>query len=124
MSQSPQLVTSRPIDAVNEEVWIVPPDCEGVKRALLMGVNYTGEDHALTSCHSDIRNMKQYLMQVHGVERENMLIIMDDDNHHQPTKQLFLDGLRRLCEISQPGDSIFVQFSGKLRSHTTTSRRA
>jgi hypothetical protein len=112
LTQQPQLLTSRPINAVDEEACIVPPYCEGVKRALLMGVNYAGQRNKLSSCHSDVRNMKQFLMQVHGLQRENMLIIMDDGNHHEPTKQLFLDGLRRLCEISRPGDSIFVQFSG------------
>lgn len=96
LTQVPQLSASRPID-VNEEIMISNPmgtrgdeydddeDDEaddsgrrnrGVKRALLVGVNYTGEANALTSCHNDVRNMKDFLMQVHGFERENMLIMM------------------------------------------------
>ncbi len=98
LTQVPQLSASRPID-VNEEIMISNPvrygrgedddydedeDDEsgrgghysGVKRALLIGVNYTGEPNALTSCHNDVRNMKDFLMQVHGFERENMLIMM------------------------------------------------
>jgi hypothetical protein len=113
LEQIPQLSTSRQID-MNEEICITPPDCEGVKRAMLIGLNYTDDENALTSCHNDVRNMKKFLMEVHGFQRENMMILMDDGNHHEPTKQLILDGLRRLCEISQPGDCIFFQFSGKL----------
>lgn len=88
LTQVPQLSTSRPID-VNEEIVISNPtsgegDDEseigeggvGVKRAMLVGVNYTGEPNALTSCHNDVRNMKDFLMQVHGFQRENMLVLM------------------------------------------------
>jgi metacaspase-1 len=114
LAQTPQLSASRPID-VNEEIWITPPDCKGVKRALLIGVNYAGEPNALSSCHSDVRNMKDFLIQIQGFKRENMLIMMDDGNHHEPTKQLILDSLRRLCEISRPNDCIFFQFSGTFR---------
>lgn len=113
LTQQPQLSTSRPVD-VNEELHIVPPDCRGTKRALLVGINYVGEANALTGCHNDIRNMKEFLMKVHGFERKNMLILMDDDKHHTPDKQLIMDGLRTLAKISKPGDCIFFQFSGTL----------
>jgi hypothetical protein len=111
LTQSPQLSASRPID-VNQEIHIVPPDCEGTKRAMLVGINYVGHDNALTGCHKDTRNIKEFLMKVHGFERENMLILMDDDKHHFPTKALIEDGFKRLTEISEPGDCIFIQFSG------------
>lgn len=111
LTQQPQLSASRPID-VDEELFIVPPDCTGVKRAMLIGINYEGEPNALTGAQTDARNIKEFLMQVHGFERENMLILMDDGNHHAPNKQLIMDGFRRLTEISEPGDVIFIQFSG------------
>lgn len=111
LNQEPQLSTSRPID-VDEELHIVAPDSEGTKRALLVGINYVGEPNALTGCQKDTRNVKEYLIDVCGFERENMLILMDDGKHHQPTKQLIQDALVRLTEISEPGDSIFFQFSG------------
>ena len=79
---------------------------------MLIGINYVGDPHALTGCHNDVRNMKDFLMEVHGFERENMLILVDDELHHFPTKQLILDGFRKLAEISKPGDAIFIHFSG------------
>lgn len=114
LNQQPQLSSSRPID-VNSELHIVPPDCEGIRRALLVGINYEGEPNSLSGCQKDTRNVKEFLINVCGFERENMLILMDDGKHHQPTKQLIEDGLVRLVEISEPGDVIFFQFSGKLR---------
>jgi hypothetical protein len=37
---------------------------------------------------------------------------MDDGKHHEPTKKIIMDGFRRLVEISEPGDVVFIQFSG------------
>jgi len=111
LTQLPQLSSSRPID-VNEELFIVPPECEGTRRALLVGINYVDEESRLSGCHNDVRNVKYYLMDYLGFERQNMLILEDDDLHHFPTKQLILDGLRTLAQISQPGDVIFIHFSG------------
>ena len=114
LTQIPQLSSSRMID-VDEPLRIVPEDFdeeENTKRAMLIGINYVGESGELTGCHNDTRNMKDFLMEVCGFERENMLILMDDGKHHEPTKQLIMDGFRKLAEISEPGDVIFIQFSG------------
>ena len=111
LPQVPQLSSSRMID-LEETMQIVPDGYEGTKRALLIGINYTGEANALTSCHNDVRNIKDFLMKVHGFQRDEMLILMDDGKHHEPTKKMIMDGFRRLTEISEPGDVVFVQFSG------------
>ena len=123
LSQQPQLSASRPID-VDEELHIVPPDCQGTKRAMLIGINYEGEPNSLTGCQTDARNMKDFLVRVHGFERENMLILMDDGKHHAPNKQLIMDGFRRLTEISEPGDVIFIQFSGEYSRRSFKAQRA
>ena len=115
LHQQPQLASSRHID-VNEEIHIVPPHCNGTKRALLVGINYVGEKNALTGCHKDARNMKDFLIDICGFERENMLILMDDDKHHFPTKKLIEDSLLKLAEISEPGDCISFLFSGMSNS--------
>jgi hypothetical protein len=111
LPQVPQLSSSRMID-LEETLQIVPDGYEGTKRAMLIGINYTGEPNALTSCHNDVRNIKDFLMKVHHFERDDMLILMDDGKHHEPTKKIIMDGFRRLVEISEPGDVVFIQFSG------------
>ena len=115
LPQVPQLSSSRLID-VNEPMRIVPDDFDeevNTKRAMLIGINYVGEQGELTGCHNDTRNMKDFLIQVCGFQRENMLILMDDGKHHQPTKEMIMSGFHKLAEISEPGDVIFIQFSGK-----------
>lgn len=41
-----------------------------------------------------------------------MLILKDDGNHLEPTKQNILNAFVRLTQYSQPGDVVFVSFSG------------
>ena len=50
-SQVPQLTSSRMID-VNNPMHIVPPGATGRRRALLIGINYTGQQGQLSGCHN------------------------------------------------------------------------
>lgn len=52
-SQVPQLTSSRMID-VNKIMRIVPPGSTGRRRALLIGINYTGQQGELRGCHNDV----------------------------------------------------------------------
>lgn len=108
--QVPQLSSSRWID-VNQPMFIVPPKT-GVRRALLIGINYVGQKGELKSCHNDVENMKSYLIQGQGFRATEMLILKDDGHHTKPTKENILNGLIRLTQYSQPGDVVFVSFSG------------
>ena len=48
--QIPQLTSSRLID-VNKPMHIRPPNSNGRKRAVLIGINYTGQQGQLVSCY-------------------------------------------------------------------------
>lgn len=116
---STQVVTlsmSRPIDVMNEPARISTLYSNGIKRALLIAVQYEGDDDGnahLSTCHDDLRAIRRYLIHEQGFEKHNILNILDDNGrHHIPTKQLVMKCLTRLCEISEPGDSMFVLFSG------------
>ena len=41
-----------------------------------------------------------------------MLVLKDDGKHMMPTRQNIMDGFVRLTQYSQPGDIVFVSFSG------------
>ena len=41
-SQIPQLTSSQKMN-VTDQFYIVPPNCQGTKRAVLIGINYTGQ---------------------------------------------------------------------------------
>lgn len=109
--QIPQLSSSRCTD-VDKEMCIVPKDCTGTKRALLIGINYTGMTGELSGCHNDVGNIKKYLIDVCGFNENEMLILMDDGVHHQPTRRNIIGGFQKLSEYAKAGDVVFVHYSG------------
>ena len=97
---------------VNSIMHIVPPGSEGTKRAVLIGINYTGQQGELRGCHNDVRNIKEYLIRVQGFKESDMLILMDDGKHHPPTKKNIEQAFVRITQYSQAGDCVFVHYSG------------
>ena len=77
--QIPTLTSSRIIDASSKgggttaPMQIVPPN-SGRRRALLIGINYVGQQGQLTACHSDCKNVLEYLLNVHGFREEECLV--------------------------------------------------
>lgn len=109
-AQTPQLTSSRYID-VEKPLQIVPPG-SGRRRALLIGINYVGQQGQLTACHNDVNNIREFLTEVYGFKESEMLILMDDARHFPPTKRNIEDAMIRLTRYSQPNDVAFVSFSG------------
>mmetsp|Transcript_2400 Transcript_2400/g.5560 ORF Transcript_2400/g.5560 Transcript_2400/m.5560 type:complete len:333 (+) Transcript_2400:926-1924(+) len=112
--QVPQLSSSRMIDK-DKPLKIVPPGSTGEKRAILIGINYVGQENELKGCHNDVGMMKEYLIEYEGFEENDMTILMDDKKHEEPTKKNIMKALREAAH-SQPGDVVFVYFSGHGRS--------
>lgn len=109
--QIPQLSSSRMLD-VNNPFEIVPRNSKGRRRAVLIGINYEGQQGQLSGCHNDARNIKKYLIQKQGFKESDMLILMDDGRHHTPTRRNILDAFDRVVEYSEPGDVVFIHYSG------------
>lgn len=116
-AQHPTLTTTRKFD-LNKPFSIVPDNFEpkkGKKRSLLIGCNYTNIHGAeLKASHDDIGSMKDYIVNVHGFpETEGLMtILVDDDHHKHPTHLNITEAFKNLSEQSQPGDAVFIQFSG------------
>lgn len=110
-SQIPQLSSSRPLD-VDAPFNIVPDGSNGVRRAILIGINYIGQQGQLSGCHNDVLNMKEYLMDVHGFEEQNIIVLMDDGFHLNPTRANILNQYAKLVAASEPGDVCFCHYSG------------
>lgn len=111
--QVPQLSSSRMLD-VNHQFEIVPPESmrSGARRALLIGINYVGQQGQLSGCHNDVNNIKKYLIKHQGFLEKDMLILMDDGRHHQPTRANIMNGLDRVSQYSKAGDVVFIHYSG------------
>lgn len=110
-SQIPQLSSSRPLD-VDAPFNIVPDGSNGVRRAILIGINYIGQQGQLSGCHNDVLNMKEYLMDVHGFEEQHIIVLMDDGFHLNPTRANILNQYAKLVAASEPGDVCFCHYSG------------
>lgn len=110
-AQIPQLSSSRMINVESEPMHICPPG-SGRRRAVLIGINYTGQEGELTACHDDCNNVAEYLTTVQGFDPSQMLILMDDGKHTLPTKENIVNAFKLLALYSQPGDVVFVSFSG------------
>ncbi len=114
--QIPQLTSSRMID-VHDPFAITPTDGSfkrksNTQRALLIGINYTGQKGQLSGCHNDVNNVAKYLMDVQGFRRENVTILMDDGAHKNPTKSNILTAYKRLVRECREGDVVFCHYSG------------
>jgi len=89
-------------------------NCTGRRKALLIGINYFGQHSALRGCVNDVKNMSAYLNGHFGYQREDMVILTDDQQNpmSQPTKANILRAMHWLVKDAQPHDSLFFHYSG------------
>jgi len=109
--QIPQLSSSRPLD-ITHPFEIVPEGSTGVRRALLIGINYVGQQGELSGCHNDVLNMIEYIKDVHGFEDRNITVLMDDGEHREPTRDNILNAYTQLVQQSEAGDCCYCHYSG------------
>lgn len=115
--QAPTIGATRKFD-LNQPFSLVPESFDkstGKKRSLLIGCNYNGTEGAeLKASHDDICSMKDYIVNVHGFPESDdmMTVLLDDDQHRPPTFMNIVEAFKSLSEESQPGDAVFIQFSG------------
>lgn len=110
-SQIPQLSSSRKMN-IHDTFHIASPNSSGTRRALLIGINYVGQQGQLSGCHNDVDNIKEYILNVHGFQENNITVLMDDGNHTNPTKSNIMNAFAMLVQESEYGDSVFVHYSG------------
>ena len=86
---------------------------KGTKKALLIGMNYIGQEGELGGCINDVNNMKS-LIRSQGIteDQDHMLILTDDqeDSRYQPTQNNISEGMNWLVRGAQRNDSLFLFF--------------
>ncbi|ODQ64054.1 hypothetical protein NADFUDRAFT_67409 [Nadsonia fulvescens var. elongata DSM 6958] len=87
---------------------------QGRRKALLIGINYTGSANALRGCINDVQNISNFLKQCYGYSPDDMVILTDDQANprSQPTKANILSAMQWLVANARPNDSLFFHFSG------------
>ncbi|MDD5753173.1 MAG: caspase family protein [Methylococcales bacterium] len=84
-----------------------------VKRALIIGINYTGSRNALAGCINDAKDIMDMLIEHYKFDENNIVLLIDKKRHHmQPTRENILFWIRKLVKETKAGDELFVHYSG------------
>lgn len=100
---------------------IAEENSKSLKRALLIGINYFGQDSELSGCQNDIANMKTYLRKCGYRE---FVVLQDSKNDPQflnpaaPTRKNILEAMRKFIQTATPGMELYIHYSGH-GSHLT-----
>ena len=106
-------VTSSRFLTLKDKFRVIPPNFGGNRKALIIGINYTGKAFELPGCHNDCYNLIKFLKDVHGFVDEDFTILMDDDGKHaEPTRENILKALHRFAFSVNPGDAVFFHYAG------------
>ncbi|PPR00695.1 hypothetical protein CVT24_000983 [Panaeolus cyanescens] len=117
------LADERGLDEVFEEILRLIPvnprfcfsNCTGRKKAVCVGVNYTGQKDALKGCGNDARAMRKYLMEFHNFKSQNIMLLTDDElggASAKPTRREMFDAMKWLVADAKMHDSLFFHYSG------------
>lgn len=78
------------------------------KKALLVGINYTGTQNQLNGCINDVNSIKERI----NTKGFNNIIIMTDLTSKKATKANILEEFKNLLANSQEGDLLYFFYSG------------
>ncbi|KAI9438497.1 peptidase C14, caspase domain-containing protein [Lactarius indigo] len=95
--------------------------CTGRKRAVCIGVNYTGQNSQLDGCVNDAKNVYNFLIGEHycltdrlGFRTRDIIRLTDEahDPRNLPTRANILGAMRWLVRGARKHDSLFFHYSG------------
>ncbi|CCD25064.1 caspase family protein NDAI_0E02470 [Naumovozyma dairenensis CBS 421] len=86
----------------------------GKRKALLIGINYFGSRNQLSGCINDTQNMYNFLVQRYGYSPDDIVRLTDDQANPVcvPTRYNMLRAMSWLVKDVQPGDHLFLHYSG------------
>jgi hypothetical protein len=82
-----------------------------MKRALLIGINYTGTQNQLNGCINDIKNINNVLTKSCDYQSSNIRILTDETNI-KPTRANMESNIKWLASNCVAGDILFFYYSG------------
>jgi hypothetical protein len=101
---------------MTDEFNVIPKNFNGTRKALIIGINYTGTPFAIPGCQNDAWNMIKYLKTCHGFEDDDCTILMDDGVRTNPTRENLMKAFHRFAFSVKPGDAVFFYFAGHGRT--------
>jgi hypothetical protein len=88
------------------------------RKALLIGINYTGSSHQLNGCINDAMNLREFLVRDRGYSPapQDMVMLTDTPQNrgtpYEPTGHNMMAAFQWLVTGNNPGDSVFLSYSG------------
>lgn len=118
-TQVPQLSSAHQVKLKETQfsIWNGKPR-QGRTKALLIGINYVGQNGELAGCVNDVKMMRRFLdEQGFSGAKDRMRVLTDDQDRPtsgdgQPTGQNIIKGMEWLLQDARPGDSLFLHYSG------------
>jgi len=91
-------------------------DYSGVKRAVLIGINYELNDKltSLAGCINDAMALRGMLMDTYQYKNENISVLRDDGRagYVNPTRENIIQSIRDAVNLSKEEDELWIHFSG------------
>lgn len=84
----------------------------GRRKALFIGINYTGQQGELRGCINDVKNITAFLSSNYRIDESRTLTDDQTDPSLLPTRANLLAGFRWLRDGARAGDSLIVHYSG------------
>ncbi|KAI9278636.1 caspase domain-containing protein [Phascolomyces articulosus] len=113
-SSSPESEDVKKEDGNSNKEDFAVSNCNGTKKALLIGINYTGTSAELNGCVNDAKALKEFLVDQYDFPESNIRLLTDDgeDEASHPTCTNIVNGMRWLVNEPEPNDSYFFFYSG------------
>ena len=83
-----------------------------IKKALLIGINYTDSPYQLNGCINDVKNFKSFLKTNCKFSEENITLLSDETTEKPPTRLNIENSIKNLTENNLPGDILVLHYSG------------
>jgi len=111
------------IDELDDGANIPLSSCDGNKKSLFIGINYFGTRAELRGCINDVKNIRAFVVKHFNfpTDAAHMKVLIDSDKSNMPTKANILQVLQWLKAGAQPGDSLFLHYSGHGGSQEDTN---
>eukprot|EP00056_Hartaetosiga_gracilis_P011756 m.180186 g.180186 ORF g.180186 m.180186 type:complete len:626 (+) comp13573_c3_seq2:34-1911(+) len=95
------------------------------KRALIIGINYCGQQGELQGCINDARCMRHLLKSKFLFQDEDILMMTEDNPNPimHPTRSNIIKAMKWLVSGNQSGDSLFFHFSGHGSQKVTRKKK-
>jgi len=90
---------------------------DGVKRAVLIGINYTGNPrlNTLSGCINDVVSMRTMLINTYQYKSDNVTVLRDDDTNAntQPTRKNIINSIKNAIKNNtKDTDELWIHYSG------------